>query len=309
MCNVFEAFVSFLGQCTAVVHMFLNWQFLQEFVSCLWQINEAAVYMLNNLLCTAFKHFASVFWHYAASMYPVFEDCATKFLLCGAVAFILYLILHICYLIKHVNRLEQREQRREERQEERQNQTNAPAATVAPTCELTLIFGAEIEWMQLNTRMLIADLVEVETQFRTGQTAMEEEMLVFRQQEANLEYVRAEHEQLVKYSQSNRRRVLENNFNNNRAWLNATECAQWSTAILESMQEDRALIDALNTEARVAHDGRCHQHYLATENRKIHYDQLVLLKGERALLAHRRRLQTHADQAESLAAHIMRIAR
>jgi len=267
------------------------------------------VIMLVNFLCTDFEQFASVFLHYAASMYHVFEDCATKCLQCGAVAFIFYLILHICYLIKHVDCLEQREQRREERWEERQNQTNAAAATVTPTCELSLLFGAEIERMQLHTRLLIADLVEVETQFRTGQTAMEEEMLVFRQHEESCKDVHDQYKQRVQYSHQNHRRNLEDDFDRQRRRLSPTECAERSMEILQSMHNEHTLIDVLNTEARVAHDGRCHQHYLATENRKIHYDQLVLLAGERALLAHRRRLQTHAIEAESLAAHMMRIAR
>ena len=267
------------------------------------------VIMLVNFLCTDFEQFASVFLHYAASMYHVFEDCATKCLQCGAVAFIFYLILHICYLIKHVDCLEQREQRREERWEERQNQTNAAAATVTPTCELSLLFGAEIERMQLHTRLLIADLVEVETQFRTGQTAMEEEMLVFRQHEESCKDVHDQYKQRVQYSHQNHRRNLEDDFDRQRRRLSPTECAERSMEILQSIHNEHTLIDVLNTEARVAHDERCHQHYLATENRKIHYDQLVLLKGERALLAHRRRLQTHAIEAESLAAHMMRIAR
>jgi len=314
MCNVFEAFVSFLGRYTAVVHMFLNWQFLQEFVSCLWQITEA-VYMPHNLLCTAFKYFASVFWHYAASMYPVFEHCSTTFLQCGAVAFILYLIVHICHLIRHVDRLQQREERREEQQEERreeqqeerQNQTNAPAATVAPTCELTLAFAAEIEKMQLNTRLLIAASTEVEIQFRSAQQDMEEEALLFQQQEGWYEEIRSDFEQRVQYSYQNQRLEMEIDYNHNRPWLSPPECAARSMAIVQSRQEEHRYITQLNTSARVAKDERCYQQYLNTEDRNRHYEQLVLLAGERVLLAHRRRLQTHANDADSLAVHEMRV--
>ena len=109
------------------------------------------IIMLVNFLCTAFEPIASVFWHYAASMYPVCVNCATKFLQCGLVAF-------ICYLIVHIDRLE----RREERREQRQNQTNTPAATITTTSEPILLLHAEIQKMQQNTRLLQAELQEVE---------------------------------------------------------------------------------------------------------------------------------------------------
>jgi len=264
------------------------------------------IVMLVASLCTAFKHFASVFWHYAASMYPVFEHCATTFLQCGVVALILYLIVHICYLIKHVDRLEQREERREERQ----NQTNTfsiPAATTTQPCELTLLICAEIERMQLNTRLLIAALEEVEMKFRLGQTAMQEEALLFQQQEEDIEKIRMEYEQSVVYSYENQRLQMEIHYNYDRPRLSPPECAGRSMAIVQSRQDEHRYITQLNTDARVSHDERCYQQYLNTEDRKRHYDLLLLLEGERVLLAHRRRLQTHANDADSLAAHVMRV--
>jgi len=138
------------------------------------------IIMLVVSLCTAFEPFASVFWHYAASMYTEFVYCATFFLQCGVVAFISASIMQVHFL----------------QERERRNQTNTPstpAATITNTSEPILLLRAEIEKMQLHTRLLEADLVKVEEIAISAEAEEARAALFSRDQQMYYERIHANH--------------------------------------------------------------------------------------------------------------------
>ena len=258
------------------------------------------VIMLVNFLCTAFEPFAPVFWHYVASIYPVCVYCATKFLQCGVVAFIIYLIVHIY-------RLERREERREDRRQERRNQTNTPAATITNTSEPILLLRAEIEKMQLHTRLLEAELEEVAIIFRSGESAAMVDKLLFEQETEKYEIVLTDHILRTQNNFQFRRQDMQDALIQTRFSLTLEQYAEREREFLLLRHEEQTLITQLRVDAEVSHDQRFHQHHVHMEGRKSHFERLVLRASETVLLTHTRRLETHSSDAESLASHVMRM--
>jgi len=259
------------------------------------------VIMLVNFLCTAFEPFAPVFWHYVASIYPVCVYCATKFLQCGVVAFIIYLIVHIY-------RLERREERREDRRQERRNQTNTPAATITNTSEPILLLRAEIEKMQLHTRLLQAELEEVEEIAILAEADEAHAALFSRQTRMYYERIHADH---ISREREDRQVVIDlmrAEFRTNRHQLTAAQCANVEVRIQKAISDQNAKTNRLDSEEQVAMNERSNLEYLRTDRRKRDNERRVLVAAEMCFLSHTQRLETNARQAESLWDHLIRMS-
>lgn len=265
------------------------------------------VIMLVNFMCTAFEAFASVFWHYVVSMHPVFVYCATQILQCGAVAFILYLIVHICRLIRHVDRLEQREERREERQ----NQTNTPitpAATVTPSCEPILIIRAEIDKMRQQTCLLEAELVHVEQLYQSDDYELAREAQVFQDQITYYERVLFDH--VVRVTQERQDIIddLQHDYNLTRHQLTAEQCAQREMGILQTRYDLRRRTTRLIMDEQARVDLRSVQQCILTTVRKRDNERRVFAAAELCLISHTQRLEMHMNEANSSRDHMIRIS-